>query len=145
MKGKFIVIVGPSASGKTELVKALVKKIPEAIKLVTVTTREKRPGEVESKDYYFTNKQEFEARIQSGEFFEHAEVYGNYYGSSKKVLEETLENYKYVFAIIDIQGAKTLKSAMPESLTIFIKPGSIQDIKNRLTAENRNTKSAIDK
>jgi len=132
MKGKFIVIVGPSASGKTELVSVLVKKVPGSARLITMTTRPRRPNETHEKDYFFITKAEFEKRIEGGDFFEYAEVYGNLYGSSKKILDSFLQKFKYVFAIIDVQGAQTLKSKIKDAHTIFIRPGSIDDIRTRL-------------
>lgn len=136
MKGNLIIIVGPSASGKTELVKTLVERIPNSIRLTTTTTRNPRPGEVG--EYVFVDKDEFEKGIQDGDFFEHAEVHGNLYGSSKKVLDTHLEKFKHVFAVIDVQGAKTLKTKIPEALTIFIRGGSIEDIHKRILRARRN-------
>ncbi len=136
MKGKFFVIVGPSASGKTELVKALISKIPNSARLVTKTTRPRRPEEKET-DYFFISREEFEKGIAEGDFFEYAEVYGNLYGSSKKVLDDFRSKYDYVFAIIDVQGAQTLKEKMPDAHFIFIRPGSIEDIKKRLLRVRR--------
>ena len=130
MRGKFIVIVGPSASGKTELVKALVKRVPNSARLVTTTTRERRPGEKD--DYFFTSREEFEKGIAAGEFFEYAEVYGNFYGCSKKVLDDFRAKFEYVFAIIDIQGAETLRRKIHDAFVIFIRSGSLDEIKARL-------------
>ncbi len=129
--GKFIVIVGPSASGKTELVKALIKKIPNSARLITTTTRERRTEEKPT-DYFFVSRAEFEKGIAAGDFFECADVYGNYYGSSKKVLDEFRKKYDYVFAVIDVQGAQTLKTKIPDALVIFLNPGSVQEIEKRL-------------
>jgi|CXWK01.1.fsa_nt_gi guanylate kinase len=134
--GKFFVIVGPSASGKTELVKELIKRIPNSARLVTTTTRVRRPEELAT-DYFFINRQEFEKGIVDGDFFEYAEVYGNLYGPSKKVLADFLSKYDYVFAIIDVQGAVTLKEKMKDARVIFIHPGSVEQIKNRLKRVRR--------
>ncbi len=132
MKGRFIIIVGPSASGKTELVNALLKRVPRSARLVTVTTRPPRPGERDGEDYFFVSRTEFEKRIAEGEFLEYAEVYGNLYGQSKKILDAFLRKYRYVFAIIDVKGAQTLKAHMPESFTVFIRSGSLEEIRARL-------------
>lgn len=139
MNGKLIIIVGPSASGKTELVKALLKKVPHSIRLKTTTTRERRPGEED--DYFFIRRNEFEKKIQEGDFFEYAEVYGNLYGLSKTHLDEYRKSYDYVFALIDVKGAKTLKSKIPDALTIFIKPDSIEIMKRRIIKVRGNTLS----
>jgi guanylate kinase len=138
MKGAFIVITGPSASGKTKLVERLLKNIPDSSRLITTTTRAPRPGEEDGVDYYFISREEFERRLKEDEFFEHAEVYGNLYGSSNIVLKETLEKSPYVFALIDIQGAQSLKEKMPQAFVIFLNPGSIDDIARRLKSERVN-------
>jgi len=132
MKGKFIIIVGPSTSGKTELVKALLKKVSNSARLISVTTRTRRPEEKDGVDYVFISRGEFEKRIKDSEFFEYAEVYGNLYGSSRKVLDSFLRHNAYVFAIIDIQGARTIKFQMPEAYVIFLHPGSIEVVHERM-------------
>jgi guanylate kinase len=131
-RGKFIVIVGPSASGKTDLVDALVKKIPHATRLVTTTTRPQRPHEKHAEHYFFISRDEFEQGIAAGDFFEYADVYGNYYGSSQKNLDDTRAKFEYVFAIIDVQGARTLKNKVPDAFVIFLHPGSLDDLKRRI-------------
>ncbi len=136
-KGTFVVIVGPSASGKTKLVTELLKRIPDSARLITTTTRQPRPGEKD--DYFFISREEFEKGIAEDVFFEHAEVYGNLYGSSRKVLDDFLEKYSHVFAIIDVQGAQTLKHKIPDAVVIFVKPGSVEDIRRRLMSERRET------
>lgn len=130
MKGRLIVIVGPSGSGKTELVRELVKRVPNSIRLVTTTTRARRPGEGD--DYFFITKEQFDQGIKDGDFFEYEEFCGNMYGVSKKVFEEYKEKYDYVFAIIEYKGARTLKERVPHTLVLFIKPGSVEEIINRL-------------
>lgn len=130
MKGKFVVIAGPSASGKTELVRALLTKIPNSARLMTSTTRERRPGEYE--DYFFISREVFEKGIEHGDFFEYAEVYGNLYGSSKKHLDELLATHSFVFAIIDVKGAQSLKSKIKDVTVIFISPGSMEAVEQRL-------------
>ena len=132
MKGRFVMIIGPSAAGKTELVKALLARVPGSARLVTMTTRPQRPGELEGVDYHFVDRAEFERRIAAGDLLEHAEVYGNLYGQSKEVLESSLLAHPYVFGIIDVKGAKALKAIMPEALAIFIDPGSLEDLSARL-------------
>jgi guanylate kinase len=135
MKGKFIVVTGPSASGKSRLVDALLQKIPDSTRLVTVTTRALRINEKNEIDYYFVSREEFKKKLQGGEFFEYAEVYGNLYGSSKIILESFLNRFRFVFAIINIQGAKTLKEKIPESCVLFLRPGSVEDVARRLRDE----------
>jgi guanylate kinase len=133
MKGKLIIIAGPSASGKTELVKRLIVEMPNSARLITTTTRQPRHGEVS--DYFFMSRIEFQVGIRCDEFFEYAEVYGNLYGVSKKVLATFLDKYDYVFSIMDVQGTQTLKSKIPEALTLFIQPDSLDDIRRRILKE----------
>ena len=132
MKGTFVIIVGPSTSGKTEMVKALLARMPNATRFISTTTRDMRPEEKNGVDYMFTNREDFERRREAGEFFEYAEVYGNLYGSSKKVLDEELSKHDIVFAVIDIQGAQTIKKIMPESFIIFLNPGPIEVVHERM-------------
>jgi guanylate kinase len=139
MSGRFVVITGPSASGKTTLVTTLLARVPDSARLVTMTTRRPRPGEKDGIDYFFITREEFEERLEEDEFFEYAEVYGNLYGSSSTVLNDSLLRYSFVFAIIDVQGAKTLSSKLPETITIFLKPDSIEELKLRLEEERNGT------
>lgn len=132
MKGKLVIIVGPSASGKTDLTHALLERVQNSARLVTTTTRPMRSGEIDGQDYFFVERTVFNQKITEGEFLEHAEVYGNLYGVSKNNLDTFLKKYDYVFAIIDVQGAQTLKSYIPDALTIFIRSGSLEDIQKRL-------------
>ncbi len=129
MKGRLIIIIGPSASGKTELVSELLKKVPDSARLVTITSKPPRQGE---NDYIFITRKEFEDRIAKGEFLEYAEVYGNLYGQSKDALEDLLRSYKYVFAILNVKGARVFKKMMPEALTVFIRAGSLEEIRTRI-------------
>lgn len=137
MQGKLILVVGPSASGKTHLVSKLLQKVPNSTRLITTTTRSPRPHERDGKDFFFLTIEDFKKEIQAGNFIEHAEVYGNLYGSSKKVLGDCLQKYKYVFATINVQGVKSLKAEIPSSFSIFIRPGSIEDIKRRLLQDRK--------
>jgi len=139
MTGKFVVVTGPSASGKTSIVDALLKQVPNSTRLVTCTTRKKRPHEQEGDHYHFLSREEFEKRAQEGEFFEQAEVYGNLYGSSKKVLDEELAKDAYVFGVIDVQGAQTIKKRLPDTFVLFMKPANVEDVFRRLKEERKET------
>ncbi len=139
LKGKFFVITGPSTSGKTVISRELLKRLPSSTRLITVTTRLPRPNEKEGVDYFFVTKDEFQGRLDAGVFFESAEVYGQQYGSSKNIVEKLLEKFEFVFAVVDVQGAQTLKQKMPEAFVFFIKPGSFEDIVHRLHGERTDT------
>lgn len=132
LMSNFIVITGPSGVGKTVLVDVLLRKVPNSTRFITFTTRTARPNEKDGQDYYFISREKFEERKNRNDFFEHAVVYGNLYGSSKEKLDELLEKFDYVFAVIDVQGAKTLKEKLPDSIVISLQPGNLDEIKQRL-------------
>jgi guanylate kinase len=139
MKGTFIAVTGPSASGKTAIVVEMIKRIPGATRLITFTTRPPRPQEVNGRDYFFIDRQAFQKMIEGGELFEYAEVYGNWYGLSHAVLHKTLEQSPCVFVIIDVQGAKNLKTKIPEARVIFLYPNDTDDLERRLREERTET------
>lgn len=132
MKGRFIIIAGPSASGKTTIVDALLARYPESKRLVTTTSRAIRPGEVHGQHYYFITKEEFERGIKDGRFLEYNIFADNYYGSSKDRLEEALKSSNPVFGIIDVNGIEALRPQVEEMFVVFIDPGSLEDIRARL-------------
>lgn len=116
-----IVITGTSASGKTTILQeVLTRGLVDAIRFVTCTTRLPRPDEVDGISYWFMTKQEFEQELASHGFFEHALVYGQYYGSSKQKLEDLLNQEKPILIILDVQGAQTVKQLYPHTKIIFI-------------------------
>jgi guanylate kinase len=131
-KGKLIIIIGPTASGKTELVRELLKIIPNSSRLITTTTRSRRADEMDGKDFYFLSEDIFKEKILKGDFLEYTETHGFHYGSSKQTLEEALNTHGYVFAVIDVKGADIMKAYLPDSLTIFIHPGSLEILRERL-------------
>ncbi len=132
MSGRFIIIAGPSASGKTTIVDALLKRYPDSKRLVTTTTRSIRPGERQGEHYYFITKDEFEQGIKQGKFLEYNVFADNYYGSSKERLEEALKSAKHVFAIIDVNGIEALRPQVEDMSVVFVNPGTLDDIRARL-------------
>jgi len=119
------IITGPSGAGKSTVVDALLKNVgahghAPIRKFVTCTTRPKRPGEKDGRDYHFLSRQEFEKDLKAGWFFEHAEVYGNLYGSSRREMEKLFKGNKPIIGILDVQGAKNVKKKYPASVIIFI-------------------------
>lgn len=131
-KNIFVIITGPSGAGKTTVANALLRQINNSVRLITTTTREKRPGEVCGVDYDFVTKEEFLKIKDCGEFFEYAQVYDQYYGSRKTKLKELLNKYSVVLSVIDVKGAQTIKEKMPNTLTVFIAPDSINELNSRL-------------
>lgn len=135
-KGLYIVISGPSGVGKGTICKRLI----EDLKLeysISMTTREKREGEIDKVNYYFTDKQDFEKRISNNEFIEYATYNDNYYGTLKKEVIDKLEMGKNIICEIEVQGAKQIKQLFPNALLIYILPPSFDELRNRLI--NRNT------
>jgi len=120
-----IIITGPSGAGKSTVVDeiltdAAARRAMPLRKFVTCTTRDKRPGEKDGRDYHFLSRKEFEMDLKAGWFFEHAEVYGNLYGSSRREMEKLFKGKKPIIGILDVQGAKTVKNIYPDAFTIFI-------------------------
>jgi guanylate kinase len=138
-RGIFVVIIGPSAVGKTTLVDALLKSVPGSARLITNTTRAPRPGEIDGRDYFFLTREEFARRRDEGEFFEWAETHANFYGSSRSVLERMLAEHPVVLAILDVKGAKVALGGLESCLTVFVAPGSFGEIERRILARPGST------
>ncbi len=137
--GSLIIISGPSGAGKGTIVNELIKNTNLNLS-ISMTTRPKREGEVEGKDYYFVTKQEFAKQIKKGNFLEYANVNGdNYYGTPKDKVLKSLENGKDIILEIDIQGALKVKEKYKEGIFIFIMPPSMRELKNRLIRRNTET------
>ena len=115
-----IIITGPSGVGKTSVAMKFLKKHKNIKRLVTCTTRERRPGERNGRDYYFLTKNKFKNLLVKKEFFEWAKVYENFYGSRLSDLKNLCEKNKFVLMILDIQGAVKIKKEFPKSIGIFL-------------------------
>ena len=141
-RGKLIVVSAPSGSGKTTIVRNVLKEIPDLEFSVSATTRTLRGNEVEGKDYFFISEKEFEEKIRENEFIEWEQFYDYYYGTLKSFVNSKIENGKSVILEVDVKGAINIKKSYPDSVLIFIMPPSIEVLKNRLI--NRKTESADD-
>jgi guanylate kinase len=130
-KGLVFVVSAPAGAGKTTLVRMLVEEFSCIVENVSYTTRKPRPLEVEGKDYHFITKDAFEQKIKKGDFLEYAEVFGDYYGTSKQSVEASISHGKHVVLIIDTQGAMAVKKCL-HAVFIFIQPPSLDILKNRL-------------
>jgi len=135
-KGTFVVITGPSAVGKTKAVEKLLEIIPNSKRLITTTTRAPRDGEIDKVDYHFLSEEEFCSKEAAGVFLETARTYGNLYGSSRETVEDMLSVHPVVFGILDVKGARAVKKNMPEAVVVFLVPGSMNDIRERLKERN---------
>jgi len=137
MKGIIVVISGPSGVGKGTICKELIKKIDDACLSVSVTTRPRTAKEVNGKDYWFVDRNEFQRRIEKGMLLEYAEVFGNFYGTPKDKVDEAIEAGKVVLLEIDVQGGKQIKKLYPETVMIFIMPPTAKELAGRLRSRGR--------
>ncbi|MDB2387084.1 guanylate kinase [Shewanella sp.] len=143
-RGNLFIVSAPSGAGKSSLISALLKDQPADMQVsVSHTTRQPRPGEENAQHYHFVNQDEFKALIADNAFFEWAEVFGNYYGTSRVTIEQTLAQGIDVFLDIDWQGAQQVKKVMPESIGIFILPPSRCELERRLTGRGQDTQAVI--
>ncbi|MBK9327405.1 MAG: guanylate kinase [Hydrogenophilales bacterium] len=140
MPGQLVIVTAPSGAGKSSLVKALLERDPAIRLSVSYTTRPPRTGEVDGVHYHFVSREDFQARLDRGEFLESAEVYGNYYGTSQPWIEAEMAGGRDILLEIDWQGAAQVRRLMPEARSIFILPPSIAELRRRL--EGRGTDSA---
>jgi len=140
MAGQLFIVSAPSGAGKSSLVKALLEKDPAIRLSISYTTRAPRPGEVDGAHYHFVGREDFQARLERGEFLESAEVYGNYYGTSQPWIEAEMAAGRDILLEIDWQGAAQVRRLMPRAKSIFILPPSIAELRRRL--EGRGTDSA---
>jgi guanylate kinase len=130
--GKLIVISAPSGSGKTTIAKEIMNRFPDLGFSVSGTTRSKRPGEVDGKDYFFLTREEFERRVDKGEFVEWEELYGDCYGTLKSEVERVLKTGHHLLFDVDVKGGLSIKKYYPNALLIFIRPPSMETLKDRL-------------
>ena len=145
MNGNLFVVVAPSGAGKTTLVDALLKREPNIRLSPSFTTRAPREGEKDGVDYFFVSRAKFEEMIAAGEFLEHADVYGNYYGTSRKWIERELAGDHDVLLEIDWQGAQQVRKLFPHMAGIFILPPSLEELRKRLKSRGKDSPEAIEK
>jgi len=144
-QGVLYIVSAPSGAGKTSLVKALLKTDPAIRLSVSYTTRAPRPGETDGRDYHFVSRERFKAMLAEGEFLEHAEVYGNFYGTSKGVIARDLDAGRDNLLEIDWQGAAQVKAHFPQSASIFILPPSFNALRTRLNGRGQDSAEVIER
>lgn len=132
MSGIVYIISAPSGSGKSTLVTELRKAVPNLEFSISYTTRKPRGSEQDGREYYFVAREEFERMLAAGEFLEHAEVFGHYYGTARRFLEEAKQHGKDLLLDIDVQGARQMKEKFPQAVSIFILPPSRAELEQRL-------------
>ena len=133
-----VIISGPTGTGKTTICKRLVNENNEFFYSISCTTRKKRENEIDGKDYYFITKEEFEKMIKEDKFLEYAKIYNEYYGTPKEPVFESLKNGKIVIMDIDYQGKRGVAEKLKDSVSIYILPPSIEELKRRIEKREKN-------
>ncbi len=141
--GHLYVIAAPSGAGKTSLVRALLAQEPSARFSISYTTRKQRPAEQHGRDYFFVDKVTFEQMVAAGDFLEHAQVFDNYYGTSKTQVKKLLAQGANVILEIDWQGAQQIRKVMPDCRSVFILPPSREELERRLRGRGTDDESVI--
>jgi guanylate kinase len=137
------VVSAPSGAGKTSLVRALCDGAPDLAVSVSHTTRPRRAGEVDGRDYFFVEQREFEKMIADGAFLEYAQVFGNYYGTAKATVEEMMAAGQDAVLEIDWQGARQVRELAPACVSIFILPPSREMLEQRLRSRRQDSEAVI--
>jgi guanylate kinase len=145
LHAKLFVIAAPSGAGKTTLVKALTTRNPDLRFSISYTTRPKRRNEADGVDYLFVNKDEFENLRAAGALLESAEVFDNFYGTSREQVEQHFDAGHHVILEIDWQGAQQVRTAMPECVSIFILPPTREELERRLRSRGTDTEEVIER
>lgn len=141
-RGLLFVISAPAGTGKTTLVRMLRDEFSCVVESVSYTTRNIRPNEIAGRDYNFITESEFEEKIKEGDFLEYANVFGNFYGTSKKYVESQQDKGKHVLLVIDTQGAMQLKKKL-KAIFVFISPPNLDELRSRLMSRKSESDEAI--
>jgi len=131
-RGRLFLIAAPSGAGKTSLVRALLERHPDVRFSISYTTRPRRPNESDGIDYHFVSQSEFDRMITAGEFLEHAHVFDYCYGSARRSVDAELSRGHHLLLEIDWQGVQQVRRAMPEAVSVFILPPSLDELRRRL-------------
>ncbi len=143
MTTNVFIISAPSGSGKSTLVQRLLKAVPNLAFSISYTTRQPRASERDGVDYKFINRNDFEVRLQNREFLEHAEVFGNYYGTHREEFDNAVHARRDLVLDIDVQGARQLKVAIPQAISIFVLPPSRDVLEQRLRSRSQDSEEVI--
>lgn len=144
--GKLIVFAAPSGTGKSTIAKVILEAFPNISFSVSATTRPMREGEQNGREYFFLSKPEFEKKLQAGEFIEHSEHFGHYYGTLKENAHAVLSRGRHLLLDLDVHGAMAVKKLYGnQALLIFIKPPSMDALKERLMKRRTETPDAIER
>lgn len=143
VNGKLFIISAPSGAGKTSLARALIANTQNTRMSVSHTTRQQRKGEVDGEDYHFVDQATFLSMVDDGIFLEFAEVYGNFYGTSRLSVEQMLQAGENVLLDIDWQGARKVREQMPSAISISVLPPSISELERRLRSRGSDSEDVI--
>jgi guanylate kinase len=141
--GRLYVVAAPSGAGKTSLVKALMEREPRIQFSVSYTTRPPRPNEIPGRDYHFVGQERFQEMIANHEFLEYAQVFDYCYGTGVRTVQEALSNGEQLLLEIDWQGARQVRSRIPEAISIFILPPSREALEQRLKGRSTDSDAVI--
>ncbi|HEX9191867.1 MAG TPA: guanylate kinase [Candidatus Deferrimicrobiaceae bacterium] len=145
MRGDIFVISAPSGSGKTTICRALLGRVEGLSLSVSYTTRERRPGEIDGKDYYFVDEEKFDNMLVSKGFLEHARVYGRRYGTSRAAVEAIVSRGSDAVLELDVQGGRSVKAAVPEAVLVGILPPDQETLRARLVARGRDSREEMER
>jgi guanylate kinase len=140
--GNIIVLSAPSGTGKTTIIRSILKILPDVVYSISATTREKRPNERDGADYFFIGEETFQQKINDHEFVEWEKVYDYFYGTPKTFVEKVISEEKSILLEVDVKGALSIKKVYPEAIMIYLLPPSLEELEKRL--RERKTESEID-
>ncbi|MFE3192784.1 guanylate kinase [Nocardia sp. NPDC059240] len=146
-KGRLVVLVGPSAVGKSTVVRCVRERLPELVFSVSATTRAPRPGEVDGQDYRFVTREKFDAMIDDGELLEWADIHGGLQrsGTPAAPVREALATGHHVLIEVDLEGARSIRKTMPEAKLVFLAPPSWDELVSRLTSRGTESPEVIER
>ncbi|MCK9211721.1 MAG: guanylate kinase [Ignavibacteriaceae bacterium] len=140
--GNIIVISAPSGTGKTTIIRSILKILPDVVYSISATTREKRPSEHDGVDYFFIDEETFQQKINDHEFVEWEKVYDYFYGTPKSFVEKVISEGKSILLEVDVKGALSIKKVYPDAIMIYLLPPSLEELEKRL--KERKTESEKD-
>lgn len=143
MRGTLFIVAAPSGAGKSSIVNAVLARDPNICLSISFTSRKPRPGERHAEHYHFVSAQEFEDMVAAGDFFEHALVHGDWKGSARQSVEPQLAAGKDVLLEIDWQGARQVRSKVPDAVSVFILPPSRQALEQRMRSRGQDSEEVI--
>ena len=143
MRGTLFIVAAPSGAGKSSIVNAVLARDPNICLSISFTSRQPRPGERHAEHYHFVNAQEFEAMVGAGDFFESARVHGDWKGTARQSVEPQLASGKDVLLEIDWQGARQVRSKVPDAVSVFILPPSREALEQRMQSRGQDSEAVI--